>query len=37
MCRHAGYAYSGPAAAWAYKSADWANAYGSTPGIAVDG
>ncbi|PVI03327.1 UPF0103-domain-containing protein [Periconia macrospinosa] len=22
---HAGYAYSGPAAAWAYKSADWAN------------
>ncbi|KAF1951655.1 UPF0103-domain-containing protein [Byssothecium circinans] len=23
---HAGYAYSGPAAAWAYKSADWANA-----------
>ncbi|KAH7078675.1 MEMO1 family [Paraphoma chrysanthemicola] len=23
---HAGYSYSGPAAAWAYKSADWANA-----------
>ncbi|KAL5412529.1 hypothetical protein PMIN04_009830 [Paraphaeosphaeria minitans] len=27
---HAGYSYSGPAAAWAYKSADWANAYDST-------
>jgi AmmeMemoRadiSam system protein B len=25
--RHAGYSYSGPAAAWAYKSVDWANAY----------
>ncbi|KAF2743652.1 UPF0103-domain-containing protein [Sporormia fimetaria CBS 119925] len=24
---HAGYSYSGPAAAWAYKSVDWANAY----------
>ncbi|KAH8726925.1 MEMO1 family [Phaeosphaeriaceae sp. PMI808] len=23
---HAGYSYSGPAAAWAYKSADWTNA-----------
>ncbi|KAF1914078.1 MEMO1 family [Ampelomyces quisqualis] len=23
---HAGYSYSGPAAAWAYKSVDWANA-----------
>ncbi|KAJ4406264.1 hypothetical protein N0V91_004718 [Didymella pomorum] len=23
---HAGYSYSGPAAAWAYKTADWANA-----------
>lgn len=25
--RHAGYSYSGPAAAWAYKSADWPNAW----------
>lgn len=26
-CRHAGYAYSGPAAAWAYKCLDFSKAY----------
>src|SRR5215469_9043684 len=27
LCRHAGYAYSGPAAAWAYKALDWSKWY----------
>lgn len=33
MVRHAGYSYSGPAAAWAYKSLDVSQAYVITPSL----